>query len=40
MNRRLTNFAPAALAGISLMAFAPALAQDVKLPPTMTVHRL
>ncbi|MBR1268236.1 TAXI family TRAP transporter solute-binding subunit [Bradyrhizobium sp. AUGA SZCCT0222] len=36
MNRRLSNFAPAALAGISLMAFAPALAQDVKLPPTMT----
>ena len=36
MNRRLSNFAPAALAGISLLAFAPALAQDVKLPPTMT----
>ena len=36
MNRRLKNFAPIALAGISLMAFAPALAQDVKLPPTMT----
>ncbi|MGE9007537.1 TAXI family TRAP transporter solute-binding subunit [Leptospira interrogans] len=36
MNRRLSNFAPAALASISLMAFAPALAQDVKLPPTMT----
>ncbi|MBR1152095.1 TAXI family TRAP transporter solute-binding subunit [Bradyrhizobium sp. JYMT SZCCT0428] len=36
MNCRPSNFAPAALAGISLMAFAPALAQDVKLPPTMT----
>ena len=36
MNGRLTNFAPVALAGISLMAFAPAQAQDVKLPPTMT----
>ncbi|CAN7245589.1 TAXI family TRAP transporter solute-binding subunit [Bradyrhizobium sp. LjRoot220] len=36
MNRRLMNFAPVALAGISLMASAPALAQDVKLPPTMT----
>ena len=36
MNRRLMDFAPIALAGISLLAFAPALAEDVKLPPTMT----
>src|SRR5436309_868335 len=34
---RLMNFAPAALAGISLMASAAALADDVKLPPTMAV---
>ncbi len=37
MNRRLMDFAPVALAGISFLAFAPALAEDVKLPPTMTV---
>ena len=37
MIRRLMNFAPAALAGISLVAFAPALADDVKLPPTLAV---
>ena len=37
MNRRLMDFAPVALAGISFLAFAPALAQDVKLPPTMAV---
>jgi TRAP transporter TAXI family solute receptor len=36
MNRRLMDFAPVALAGISLLAFGPALAEDVKLPPTMT----
>ena len=36
MNRRLMDFAPVALATISLLAFAPALAEDVKLPPTMT----
>jgi TRAP transporter TAXI family solute receptor len=36
MNRRLMDFAPVALASISLLAFAPALAEDVKLPPTMT----
>jgi len=34
---RLMNFAPVAFAGISLMATAPALADDVKLPPTMAV---
>lgn len=34
---RLMNFAPAALAGISLVASAAALADDVKLPPTMAV---
>jgi TRAP transporter TAXI family solute receptor len=37
MIRRLTNLAPAALAGISLVASAAALADDVKLPPTMAV---
>lgn len=37
MIRRLINLAPAALAGISLVASAPALADDVKLPPTMAV---
>jgi TRAP transporter TAXI family solute receptor len=36
MNRRLMDFAPVALATISLLALAPALAEDVKLPPTMT----
>src|SRR3982074_2978191 len=34
---RFRNFAPAAFAGISLVATAPALADDVKLPPTMAV---
>src|SRR3954454_8131804 len=34
---RLKNLAPAALAGISLVASAAALADDVKLPPTMAV---
>lgn len=34
---RLNNLAPAALAGISLLALSPALADDVKLPPTMAV---
>src|SRR6266567_8938092 len=34
---RLIAFAPVALTGISLAAFAPALAEDVKLPPTMAV---
>ncbi|QDW38168.1 TAXI family TRAP transporter solute-binding subunit [Bradyrhizobium sp. KBS0727] len=34
---RLMNLAPAALAGISLVASAAALADDVKLPPTMAV---
>jgi TRAP transporter TAXI family solute receptor len=37
MIRRLTNLAPAALAGISLVASAAALADYVKLPPTMAV---
>jgi TRAP transporter TAXI family solute receptor len=37
MIRRLMNLAPAALAGISLVASAAALADDVKLPPTMAV---
>ena len=37
MIRRLMNFAHAALAGISLVASAPALADDVKLPPTIAV---
>jgi TRAP transporter TAXI family solute receptor len=37
MNRRLMDFAPVALAGISFLAFAPALADDIKLPPTMAV---
>jgi len=37
MIRRLINLAPAALAGISLVASAAALADDVKLPPTMAV---
>jgi len=37
MNRRLMDFAPAALAGIAVLAFAPALAENVKLPPTMAV---
>jgi len=36
MNRRLMDFAPVALAGISFLAFAPASADDVKLPSTMT----
>ena len=34
---RLKNLAPVALAGISLVASAAALADDVKLPPTMAV---
>ena len=34
---RLMNLAPAALAGISLLALSPALADDVKLPPTLAV---
>ena len=37
MIRRLMNSAPAALTTISLLAAAPALADDVKLPPTMAV---
>src|SRR5881398_3801396 len=37
MNHRLMDFAPALLAGISFLAFAPALAEDIKLPPTMVV---
>src|SRR3954454_2048689 len=37
MIRRLMNFAPVALAGISLVASGPALADDVKLPPTLAV---
>ena len=37
MIRRLMNSASGALATISLLAAAPALADDVKLPPTMTV---
>src|SRR4051794_38729533 len=37
MYRRLMDFAPVAFAGIAVLAFAPALAEDVKLPPTMTV---
>ncbi len=37
MNRRLMDFAPVVLAGISVLAFAPASAEDVKLPPTMAV---
>src|SRR6185503_20521324 len=36
MIRRLMNSASGALATISLVASAPALADDVKLPPTMT----
>ena len=40
MIRRLMHFAPVAFAGISLVASAPALADDIKLPPTMAVHRL
>src|SRR5260370_17823545 len=34
---RLMNFAPVAFASISLVASAPALADDIKLPPTMAV---
>ena len=37
MIRWLMNFAPAALAGISLVASAQTLADDVKLPPTIAV---
>jgi len=37
MIRRLMNSASGALATFSLLAAAPALADDVKLPPTMTV---
>src|SRR5262245_10404947 len=37
MIRRLMNSAPAALTTISILPAAPALADDVKLPPTMAV---
>src|SRR6478609_8363271 len=37
MIRRLMNFAPVVFAGVALVASAPALADDVKLPPTMAV---
>jgi hypothetical protein len=37
MIRRLMAVAPAALAGLSFAAIAPAFAEDVKLPPTMAV---
>ena len=37
MIRRLKHFAPVAFAGISFVASAPALADDIKLPPTMAV---
>jgi TRAP transporter TAXI family solute receptor len=37
MIRRLMALAPAALAGISIIAATPARADDVKLPPTMAV---
>ena len=37
MIRRLMALAPAALAGISVIAATPAIAEDVKLPPTMAI---
>src|SRR5947208_4633661 len=37
MIRRLMNFAPVALAGISLVAYGPAPADEIKLPPTLAV---
>ena len=37
MIRRLMNFVPVVFAGVALVASAPALADDVKLPPTMAV---
>ena len=37
MIRRLISLVPVALAGISLSAIAPALAQDIKLPPNLAV---
>ncbi|MBA1914198.1 C4-dicarboxylate ABC transporter, partial [Escherichia coli] len=37
MIHRLMALAPAALAGISLVAALPASAEDIKLPPTMAV---
>src|SRR5882757_6991819 len=37
MIRRLMALAPAALAGISVIAATPARAEDVKLPPTMAI---
>jgi TRAP transporter TAXI family solute receptor len=37
MNRRLMNFVPVLVAGVSLVASAPARADEVKLPPTMGV---
>src|SRR4051794_30881834 len=37
MIRRLMNFAPVVFAGVALVASTPALADDVKLPPTMAV---
>src|SRR3954470_8371 len=36
MIRRLMNFAPVVFAGVALVASRPALADDVKLPPTLT----
>ena len=37
MIRRLMNFVPVVFTGAALVASAPALADDVKLPPTMAV---
>jgi TRAP transporter TAXI family solute receptor len=37
MNRRLMNFVPVLVAGVSFVASAPARADEVKLPPTMGV---
>ena len=37
MIHRLMALAPAALAGLSFAAITPAVAEDVKLPPTMAV---
>src|SRR5437667_11435953 len=34
---RLMNFAPVVFAGLAFVASAPALADDVKLPPTMAI---
>ena len=39
MIHRLKALAPIAFAGVSLLA-SPAYSEDVKLPPTMVVHRL